>query len=296
VSLSYALITPARDEKANLRRLAESVAKQTLPPQRWLIVDNGSSDGTVELASALEREHSWIRFLQVPAAARLDRGAPPVHSFVTGVESLRTEAEPVPDVVVKLDADVSFEPDFFERLLGRFEEEPRLGIASGLCLEKGATGWEPTYSTRSHARGATRAYRWDCFEAVSPLVPNLAWDTVDELRARIGGWQVATIPEAPFLHHRKVGTRDGAFANWFRYGTTSHYLGYRPSYLLVRSIYRMIREPAAVGLLAGYVSAAVMRRSTYPDKPVRDLLRDEQRLRHLRVRGFEALGRLNRTV
>src|SRR5205823_6380294 len=140
-----ALVTPARDEAENLTRLAESVAAQVRMPDAWVIVDNGSTDGTTEIARRLEREESWIRLIVVPPDPAYLRGGPEVRAFMTGAEALD---RPV-DVVVKLDADVSFAPDFFDRLLQRFEEDPTLGIASGICLEQEGDSWEPRHSTRS---------------------------------------------------------------------------------------------------------------------------------------------------
>jgi GT2 family glycosyltransferase len=272
----------------NLRRLAGCVMSQTRPPKAWVIVDNGSVDGTVAIGQALEEEHEWVRLMKVSPAPRMERGGPPVQAFITGVGSL----DAPPDVVVKLDADVSFEPDFFDRLLTCFEQNSRLGIASGLCLEQGPEGWREIHSTGSHARGATRAYRWGCFEAVSPLETTMGWDTIDELRARASGWETATIPDIRFYHHRKMATRDGARRSWFRYGSMAHYMEYRPSYFLLRAFYRIAQEPSAVALLGGYLLAAVQRRPRYPDDAVRRLLREEQRLRHLPARALEARGRV----
>ena len=285
-ALTYALVTPARDEAANLRRLAECVFSQARPPAAWVIVDNGSVDDTVGVGETLARDHSSVRLMRIPAAGRTERGGPPVVAFVAGVDALG----PLPDIVVKLDADVSFSHDFFDRLVSRFEEDARLGIASGLCLELDDGVWTPTYSTRSHARGATRAYRRGCFASVSPLEAEVSWDSVDELRARAAGWIVATLPDIPFYHHRKWRTRDGRMRSWFRYGLMSHRLGYRPSYLLMRAGYRMAQDPAAVALVGGYLVAVARRRARHPDENLRYVLRDEQRLRHVRRRYREALG------
>jgi biofilm PGA synthesis N-glycosyltransferase PgaC len=285
--LTYSLVTSARDEAENLPRLAACVARQIRRPQEWIIVDNGSVDSTVEIAAGLADEHEWIRLLFVPPDPA-QHGAHESRAFASGVDALAVE----PGVVVKLDADVSFEDDYFDRLLASFESNPSLGIASGICLEEGPQGWQATYSTRSHARGATRAYRWACWQIVSPLEQRLSWDTVDELKARAAGWTVVTIAALPFRHHRKASTRDGIWRASVRLGIEAHYLAYRPSYFVARSLYRSLQNPAATGLLWGYVSAAARRRSRLPDEAVRRMLREEQRLRHLRTRVLESRGRL----
>ena len=124
-----------------------------------------------------------------------------------------------------------------------------------------------------------------------PLEPNLAWDTIDELKAKAVGWSVATIPDLPFYHHRKIGTRDGSWRGWKKTGTMAYYISYRPTYVLVRTLYRVVREPEAIGMLYGYVLAWARRSPRYSDLRVRRLLRDEQRLRHLWTRVQEARGR-----
>lgn len=284
--LAYALVTPARDELENLSRLAGAVTSQGLPPRAWVIVDNGSRDGTRELAEELAAEHGWISTVTVAGDEQI-RGTPIVHAVNAGLETLR----PWSDVVVKLDADVSFEPDHFERLLAAFAADPLLGIASSLCLEETAGQWRPTYSTRSHARGAVRAYRRECLADVMPLEPRLGWDGIDELKAAVRGWRTATLPDVAFYHHRKVGQREAAYARWRRQGETAHYMGYRPSYLLVRALYRAVREPSALAMVHGYCGAVLRRSPRYPDREVREWLRREQSLRRLPTRAREALGR-----
>lgn len=286
-ALGYALVTPARNEEENLVRLADCVVAQVLQPQAWVIVDNGSTDRTRDRAESLAARHTWIRLRDAPGESEQIRGAPIVRAMLTGFEAV----EPWPDVVVKLDADVSFGPDHFARLLAAFAADSRLGIASSLCLEQEGGEWRATYSTRSHARGAVRAYRRECLADVMPLEERLGWDGIDELKAAVRGWRTATISDVVFFHHRKVGEREAAYARWRRQGETAHYMGYRPSYLLVRALYRALHEPSALAMVHGYWSAALRRAPRYGDREVRDWLRREQSLRRLPRRASEALGR-----
>ena len=286
-TLRYALVTPVRNEAENLARLAESVVGQTLPPEAWVIVDNGSSDDTPARARSLAGSHPWVELLSIPGAREPERGAPIVRAFTAGLEALPGR----PDVVVKLDADVSFPADHFERLLACFAADPALGIASGTCLEREGERWRARHSTRGHVRGAVRAYRSACLDAVLPLEPRMGWDGIDELKAATLGWRTATIPDIPFFHHRPLGGREPARHMWRRQGEMAHYLGYRPSYLVVRTLFRALREPSAVAMLAGYAASALRRRPRYGDRAVRSWLRREQALRRLPARVREALGR-----
>lgn len=272
---TYAAITPVRDEEDNLARLAECMLAQTVRPEAWLIVDNGSSDGTPELARRLTREHDWIRFATAEPADRARPGAPIVRAFNAGVAQL----EQRPDMVVKLDADVSMQDDYFERVIGEFNAHPRLGIAGGTCLELRDGNWDEVFVMRGHVRGASRCYRRECLEAVSPLEECVGWDGIDGLKATVLGWETKLLRDVPFRHHRRLGERDGgSTARWRRQGQGSYFMGYRLSYLVLRSLHRGLRDPAAVAMIFGYVAAAVRGEPRCTDPDVRSYIRDQQRL------------------
>src|SRR5687767_12275821 len=129
--LTYSVITPARDEANTLPGLAHALARQTVAPTHWVIVDSGSRDATVNVAETILAEHDWARLLVLPATAPRERGAPIVRALHAGLDSL----DFAPDIVVNVDADVTMEPDYFERLLDAFARDPALGIASGSAWE-----------------------------------------------------------------------------------------------------------------------------------------------------------------
>ena len=288
---TYVLVTPARDEAENLRRLSESVIAQTIVPSAWIVVDDGSTDGTQAVIERLGREHSWIRVIPSPGAmthagtlAVGRRAGRDIVAFNAGVAAIEEE----PDVLVKLDADVSFEPGFFERILQAFEEDPALGITGGECYELEGGEWHLQAVTGSHVRGATRSYRWACWQAVRPLEERLGWDGIDHLKAEELGWKVRSVSGLPFLHHRPLGERDGlALARWARVGQAAYYMGYRFSYLVLRSLHRGRRDPGAVAIIWGYLAACVRRETRYPDAALRSRLRERQRLRNLPQRARE---------
>lgn len=288
MTLGYAVVTPARDEEENLRRLAAALVAQTVAPTAWVVVDNGSRDRSRAVVEGLAAEHKWIRLVESPPTPDPIPGAPIVRAFHRGLEEL---AE-LPELVVKLDADVTFDADYFERLAAAFADDASLGIAGGVCLEEENGAWRATHVTGEHVRGAVRAYRRACLEQVLPLPERLGWDGVDELKAQVLGWRTGLVPGLAFRHHRKLGERDrGHAGRWLAQGRGAHFMGYRPLYLLLRTLHRARRDPAALAMLWGYASAAIRRQPVYEDAAVRAHLRRTQRLRHLRARTREATGR-----
>ena len=286
--ISYALITPARDESENLARLGCSLVAQTVRPEAWIIVDNGSTDDTAWVAEELAGAHDWIRLVRAPSSDTAERGGPIVKAFQAGLEALEGE----PDVVVKLDADLSMEQDYFARLLGEFERDPSLGIASGSGFEFCNGEWRQKFLTQGSVWGACRAYRWSCLREVLPLEASMGWDGLDALKANMRGWRTETLLDLPFRHHRPEGARDGTrFAAYAAQGRGAHYMGYRFWYLVLRALHRASIEIGATGLIWGYISASVQRRPRCPDEALRAYLRRQQRLRNVPRRRREALGR-----
>ncbi|HET8606524.1 MAG TPA: glycosyltransferase family A protein [Gaiellaceae bacterium] len=281
-------MTPARDEAAELPRLAACLAAQTVPPATWVVVENGSADGTAAVARALAAEHDWIVLAAAPPGPPRLRGAPVVRALHAGFAALAGGIE----IVAKVDADVSLPADYFERLLRAFAAEPALGLASGDCIELVAGSWRERPVTGTHVWGAARAYRRACLEQLLPLDERMGWDGIDQLRAATRGWKVERVADLRFRHHRREGARDGSRRRaWAAQGGAAHYMGYRVSYLLLRTLHRARREPAALAILPAYLAAALRREPRCPDAEVTRRLREQQRARHLLRRAREATAR-----
>jgi poly-beta-1,6-N-acetyl-D-glucosamine synthase len=274
--LGYACVTPARDEEDNLWRLAQSMLAQTVPPVCWVIVENGSTDRTAQIASDLAAEHPWIRLLQTNSGERYDRTSPYMRAWHAGVDSLEGSA----DVVVKLDADVSFEPDFFAGILAAFAEDERLGIASGSCHELHDGSWREWILPGDAVWGPTRSYRRDCLDVVLPLDDSVGYAAIDVTRAQLAGYRVRTLRSLPFRHHRVEGTGEGSkWQAWLGEGEAAHYVGYRPLYVLGRCLYRLRKDWTAAALVIGYAAARLRGAPVLDEPAVRAALRERQRAR-----------------
>jgi biofilm PGA synthesis N-glycosyltransferase PgaC len=284
---TYALITPARNEVGNLPRLTAAILAQTHRPLAWVIVDDGSDDGTTELVRDLAAEHPWVELLDrtrerggdVLAGRREGRD---LISFKAGVAQLDVQ----PDIVAKVDADLSFDADYWARLTGEFATDPQLAIASGACNELEDGAWVRRRVVDGAVWGASRAYRSDCLFSMLDLEPRMGWDGLDEFRVQVRGYRTQTFIDLPFRHHRPEHSREnGRLRAHAAQGRASWYMGYRPTYLMLRTAYRAVRDPAAVGMLWGYASAAAAREPQYPEHDVRRMLRERQRLARALRRG-----------
>lgn len=284
-TLTYAIVTPARNERDNLRRLAESVLAQDHPPTSWVIVDDGSDDGMREVADDLARDHDWILVLGTGQdAADLALGRRHGRDLLAFRHGLSSLPSPV-DVFVKVDADTSFDRDYFARLLDRFAEHPELGIAGGACYELIDGQWQRIKVSGSHPRGASRAYRWALLDDVFALEPEMGWDGVDEIMAELRGYHTAGFTDLGFRHHRRVGERDGRLQASAALGRQAWYMGYRPSYLLLRALYRTRENLTAIAMIWGYAWAAATGAPQCPNPTITHRVREGQRIRTVMRRG-----------
>lgn len=294
--LTYAVVTPARNEADNLRRLADSLATQTEMPAAWIVVDDHSTDETAAVVRELQETMPWIVLTARPARPGIDRrergrGASVVPSIHAGIDAI----EHAPGVLAKVDADISFETGYFERLLSVLEHDPTIGIASGTCLEFDEGEWKPRFQTGGMVWGAARAYRWECLQRVLPLEERMGWDGIDVAKANALGWTTRVLFDLPFYHHRVEASRERSrWHGWAVQGEACHYMGYRPTYLVARTLHTMRRDPAAFAMLWTYVESKLRRAPKSPDTTVREMVRESQRFRALPARRREARG--NRTV
>ena len=289
-TLTYVLITPARNEEEFLARTMDSVIAQTRRPLRWVIVSDGSTDRTDEIARRGAAEHQWIEFVRMPDRQGRDF-AGKVGSFNAGVARVAHLAY---DVIGSLDADIAFGPDYFEFLLGRFVEDSQLGIA-GTPFDEGVGTYDFRFSSLDHVSGACQLFRRGCFDQIGGYVPleGGGIDVVAVLSARMAGWRTRTFPEIRSIHLRPMGSANHRlkFIANFRLGERGYRLGFHPLWQVFRSAYQLTRPPYVTGgvaLAAGYFSAMI-RRAKQPVS--RELIEFQRKDQMRRLRAF-VLGRI----
>jgi biofilm PGA synthesis N-glycosyltransferase PgaC len=250
----YVVITPVRDEETYLPFTVECMLRQTIRPQEWVIVNDGSSDGTGQIIDGYAARYPWIRVIHRQNRGFRQAGGGVVQAFNEGYASLKTEDW---DFLVKFDGDLSFEVDYFEKCLRNFKSDPKLGIGGGvICyLEHGVKKFEP--APFFHVRGATKVYRRTCWEEIGGLWPAPGWDTFDEVKANALGWTTHSFQDLHLEHHRHTGAADGFWHSLVKYGRANYICGYHPLFMLVKCIKRMVQPPfilGSVALMYGYVS------------------------------------------
>ena len=235
---------------------------QTLLPERWVVVDDGSTDQTAEIVEKYAPRYPWIELVRRPH--RLNRSfAGKVHAFNAGLE--RISSAPF-NVIGNLDADLSFDPDYLAFLMRRFSEDPELGVAGTPFTQNGDyDSSKDSFEGEKHVAGGCQLFRRECFEQIGGYVPNRAGgiDWIAVTTARMKGWKTRSFPEKRFHHYRTLGTAGrGNLRALFSYGEKDYYLGSSPVWQLFRVAYRMAKKPFVMGglaLLAGYTWASLRR-------------------------------------
>lgn len=237
------------------------MVNQTCKPAVWVIVDDGSTDRSADIVARYARDHEFIRVLHRPKAGRRQPGSAVIRAFEAGYDLVKEQAH---DYVVKLDCDLSFEPDYFAEILARCSQNPRLGIVSGVYYEPGALGeWHEIRMPDYHAAGASKVMRRDCFEAIGGFVPSRGWDTVDEIRARNLGWDTTHFPDLKMKHWKSEGSGIGVWRTSQMHGEIFYLTGGSKLFLLFKILHRIVCRPfvvGAVGLTLGYLRSILQRR------------------------------------
>ena len=260
--MNYVLITPAKNEEAFIGKTLDSVVSQTALPERWVIVDDGSTDRTAEIVESYAMRYPWIELVR--RAQDPDRNfASKAHAVALGFERVNSIQF---DIVGNLDADVSFEADYMEFVMQKFAEDSDLGLAGTPFTQDGDyDSSKDSFEGENYVAGPCQLFRRDCFREIGGYVPNRAGgvDWIAAMTARMKGWKVRSFPEKRFHHHRTLGTaKRGHLGALFSYGEKDYYLGGSLVWELFRVTYRMAKKPVLLGglaLLAGYTSAALRR-------------------------------------
>src|SRR5579862_2987264 len=275
---SYLVVSPVRNEQEYLPSTIDSMVSQTVRPLRWVIVDDGSTDHTREIAVAASKIEPWICVVKRSDRGFRQAGGGVMDAFFEGFAAIKSLSW---GVLVKLDGDLSFSKDYFEQCLKRFESDPKLGIGGGtICNEVGGVlEAESKIDPAFHVRGATKIYRRECWDAIGGLIRAPGWDTVDEVKANMLGWRTCTFPDLKLVHHRPAGQAYGRWSNLIKNGRAYYVAGYHPLFMLIKCGRRLFEKPyflEGFGLWIGFVGSYLSRAPRVTDKDVITYFRRQQ--------------------
>jgi len=260
--MKYVLITSARNEQAFIGRTLDSVVAQTVLPERWVIIDDGSTDRTAEIAGRYAKRFPWITLIHRPKreARNFAAKADAVNAALAQLQNVEFE------ILGNLDADVSFGSDYMEFLMQKFSADPKLGVAGTPFTQAGDyDSTRDSFEGENFVAGPCQFFRCQCFRDVGGYVASRAGgvDWIAVMTARLKGWKTKSFAEKRFHHHRSMGTAEkGELAALFSYGQKDYYLGGSPVWQLFRVTYRLAKKPYLFGglaLLFGYGWAALRR-------------------------------------
>jgi biofilm PGA synthesis N-glycosyltransferase PgaC len=282
------VISPVRNEASHIERTARAVAAQRRPPDLWVVIDDGSSDGTLELATELAEAIPFMRVMTAPQPGEL-RGARDALAVAKEARAFNHALGAVGidgfTHVGKLDGDVELPPEWFEALLSAFALDPALGIAGGRLVEPTPEGWRVLRIPDYHVHGAVKLYGWDCFEAIGGVQERLGWDTIDETYARMRGFRTHSYPNLSARHHRHWGSADGRLRGRARHGECAFIVRYGLPWILARSLKIAAAPPVGLSGAAfvyGYLRAWASGAPKVEDPEFRRFVRRELRGRYLR--------------
>ena len=272
----YVVVTPVRDEAAHIERTIQSMTAQVWPPVRWVVVDDGSTDETGAVLDSYAARIPWMSVVHRPNRGHRANGGGVMEAFYAGFALLNDLQW---DYLVKLDGDLSFNTEYFAACISVFENDPKLGIGGGTIRRSDNLDVDSKGDPPFHVRGATKIYRRQCWERISPLVIAPGWDTIDEVKANHFGWTTRTFADLTLIQHKPTGGADGTWRNHFKNGRANYVTGYHPAFMIAKCLRRAVRRPVLIGsiaLLSGFLSGYLKRIPRGADDRVIRYLREQQ--------------------
>ena len=293
LKIKYILITPAKNEEKYLKKTIESVISQTILPEKWIIVDDGSSDNTSNIVIEYKQLCNFIELLKIENINIKTRNfASKVFAFNYGYNYIK---ELQYDFIGNLDADISFNKYYYENIIKCLINDDQLGIAGGRFYDIVNEKMIKINVSCDSVRGAVQFFKKQCFLDINGYTPLMRGgiDTLAEVKARMNGWTVKSFTDLVVFHHRRTGGQDqNIFKSYINRGKQDYSLGYHPLFETIRCIIRIKERPLLLGsgcILIGYFSSMFRKEKNLVDKEIIHFLRTEQ-LKKLNIFTFMIKG------
>ncbi|GAB6194004.1 glycosyltransferase family A protein [Desulfocastanea catecholica] len=275
-NIKYIVVTPVRDEVKYLEKTISSMIAQTILPLEWWIVDDGSSDGTKEIIQKYADSRDWIN-----AVYRVDRGfrksgGGVIEAFYDAYNRIIIKDY---DFIVKLDGDLSFDDDYFEKCFNYFGKDNELGVGGGAVYSLIDGELVSEQDPLFHVRGATKIYKKKCWDEIGGLIKAPGWDTLDEVKANMLGYKTRRFNDLMLTQHKPTGSADGTWKNWYKNGMANYITGYHPLFMFAKCSKRIFQKPyiiMSLALLSGFLGGYFSKTPQVSDKKLIKYLRKEQ--------------------
>lgn len=278
---SYVLISPCRNEADFMKVTLDSVIKQSILPSLWVIVDDGSTDETPAILKEYAKKYSFITILTRENRGHRSVGPGVIEAFYYGYDTVDVDQF---GFICKFDLDLDLPPKYFEILIKRMNDNPRIGTCSGKAYFKDKKTAELISEKCGNEMsvGMTKFYRRRCFEEIGGFVRQVMWDGIDCHRCRQLGWIAISWdePELQFIHLRPMGSsQQSIFTGRMRHGFGQYFMGTGVIYMLASAVFRMIHPPYFVGGMAmfwGYIKSFFTQAPRFEDKALRQFINQYQ--------------------
>jgi len=281
------IVTPVRNEQEYLPQLSESILSQKERPASWNIVDDGSIDNTPKIIHDLERQYDWISSINIKNRGYDARGYGNTKAIQLGFSHVMKSFK-VSGLAV-MDADISFDNLTMTSIYDSFLHQDNLGIYGGEIVEYRKGKWSaPVILPEDFVQGACKVYRLSCYNEIGGIVLRRGWDSIDNLKAAMEGWDVKRDVALLIKHNRPIGSRDGFIKDQYKVGRDAYYIGSDPLLVLARGAHKMITSKpyffAGIVFLSAYFGNAFLKKERYADKKF--LAYVKQKHRELLLKGY----------
>jgi glycosyltransferase involved in cell wall biosynthesis len=275
----YALLSSAYNEELLIDKTIQAVISQTIRPVCWVIISDGSVDSTDDIIKKYCGQYSFIRYF------RLEQNH--THGIVSKANALAFAYKSLQNIeynyIGNLDADVTFQPDYFESLLQKFELNPSLGIGGGLIYERSGPDFKSRISNRiTSVAHAAQLVRRECYESINgyAALEYGGEDWYAEISARMRGWTARSFEDLRVMHHRPTGGGNGLVNHRFREGKMDYSLGSDPVFEFLKCLRRIPENPfffGAVLRFLGFLWCCVRGEKRLVSPDIARFLRAEQK-------------------
>ena len=280
---NYIIATPCKNEEDTLPRLAESIIHQTLKPSLWVILDDGSTDNTPNILNELKIKYNWIEVISSETSKRdlsfhyaeiVDRA---IKYAIVICNRTNIDFK----FIALIDADMILNHDFFEKMLTRFEDNPKLGVASGSVAYQKDNGIFIEKGRENLPIGGLRVWRKDCFIETGGFPNSYSADAVSNVLAVLSGWETKKYPDIIGVQTRQTSSAEGLWKGYVTRGESDYYRDYHPVYVFFKYIKYLFTYPFYIGIAyaCAYIKSVLKRNEkiNIPD------IRKYYRKKHLEI-------------